>query len=114
VSISADQFHTTLAGSVEDAITEHADELARSIVATLSGAIDDERGRLIEAAEEAARARDFAHGSAEHIAAKRNLAEEVLIGWETGDIQADTALRMIRAALAVGPVMTVDELKAAL
>lgn len=50
--------------------------------------------------------RDFNGRSAEHIAAKRNLAEAAIASWDRGEIDGDAAVLMIRKALADGPVTT--------
>ncbi|GAA3153684.1 hypothetical protein ACFQ0X_43930 [Streptomyces rectiviolaceus] len=55
-------------------------------------------------------ARDFYHRSSTHLAGKRDLAEEVLAQWESGCLEPAKALWMIRAALAVGDVKTIQEL----
>lgn len=47
--------------------------------------------------------RDFNQRSAEHIAAKRNLAEAAIAGWDRDEISGDAAVLMIRKALADGP-----------
>jgi hypothetical protein len=57
--------------------------------------------------------RDFHQNSARHLADKRDVAEEVLSEWEAGRLSPETALKMIRAALAVGEVKTLEELRTA-
>lgn len=55
--------------------------------------------------------RDFHQNSARHLADKRDVAEEVLSQWESGVLAPEKALRMIRGALAVGDVKTIQELR---
>lgn len=54
--------------------------------------------------------RNFHQRSSEHLAEKRDLAEHVLSQWEGGHLRDGQALRMIRAALAVGDVKTFAQL----
>lgn len=106
-----DQFRRGLEGSVESEISAHADDLARGVVAAVWNAVDDQIGAHRQYADDAGKARDFAQRQAEHIAAKRDLAEQVIGLWEAGHVGADEALRMIRSALAVGDVKTLDQLR---
>lgn len=55
--------------------------------------------------------RDFHQNSARHLADKRDVAEQVLSEWEAARLSAETALKMIRAALAVGEVKTLEQLR---
>lgn len=55
--------------------------------------------------------RDFHQTSERHLADKRDAAEEVLSEWEAGSLAPEKALRMIRAALAVGEVKTIQQLR---
>lgn len=55
--------------------------------------------------------RDFNQNSARHLADKRDVVEEALTEWEAGRLSPETALKMIRAALAVGEVKTLAELR---
>lgn len=48
--------------------------------------------------------RDFNQRSAEHIAAKRDLAEAAIAAWDRGEISADAAILIVRKSLADGPV----------
>ncbi|HTE57044.1 MAG TPA: hypothetical protein VK698_39595 [Kofleriaceae bacterium] len=75
--------------------------------------LDAEVARLAKELADTTESRDFYARSARHIAAKRNLAEVVICLWDSGDLPADTALRMIRSALDVGDVQTFDALTAA-
>ncbi|MYS16593.1 hypothetical protein [Streptomyces sp. SID4982] len=110
---TADQFRRTLEDGVENEITGIADEIARTVVTSLWNSVDDQIGAYRAHARDADQHRDFYQRSAEHIRAKRDLAETVLDQWESGHLLADDALRMIRAALAVGDVQTLDQLRAA-
>ena len=47
--------------------------------------------------------RDFNQRSAEHIAAKRDLAEAAIASWERDEISADAAVLIIKKALATTP-----------
>ena len=112
MTAETDRFHQTLKDGVEGELESYTDEIAKSIVATIWNACDDERGRLAEQVRDAERMRDFEHRSAKHIMAKRDLAEAVLAEWESGALEPTTALRMIRSALAVGDVKTRAQLDA--
>lgn len=48
--------------------------------------------------------RDFSQRSAEHIAAKRDLAETAIASWEACEISAAAALLIVKKSLAIGPV----------
>ncbi|MGW4493812.1 hypothetical protein [Streptomyces sp. NPDC004376] len=109
---TADQFRRTLEDGVENEITGMADEIARTIVTSLWNSVDDQIGAYRDQARDADKHRGFYQRSAEHIGAKRDLAETVLTEWESGRLGAEDALRMIRAALAVGNVQTLDQLRA--
>lgn len=106
-----DQFRHSLESSVESEISDHAETLARDVVAAVWNAVDDQIGAHRQYAEDAGKARDFAQRQTEHIAAKRDLAEQVIDLWEKDFLEADEALRMIRSALAVGDVKTLDQLR---
>lgn len=110
---TADQFRRTLEDEVVNEITSRADDLARDVVTAVWNAVDDQIGAHRQYATDAGQARDFARRQTEHIAAKRDLAERVIGEWESGRLLADDALHMIRAALAVGDVKTLDQLRAA-
>lgn len=56
--------------------------------------------------------RDFNQRSADHIAAKRDLAEAAIEAWDRDDISGDAAVLMIRKALANGPVPSADPRRA--
>lgn len=112
MSTELDQFRHGLEASVESEISGHVDGLARDIVASVWNTVDDQIGAHRRYADDAAQARDFAQRQAEHIAAKRDLAEQVIDLWETDFLGAEEALRMIRSALAVGDVKTLDQLRA--
>jgi hypothetical protein len=111
VTTRLDQFRLSLESSVESEISSHADELARDVVATVWNAVDDQIGAHRRHAGNADQARDFAQRQVEHIAAKRDLAEQVLGLWEKDFLEADGALRMVRSALATGDVKTLDQLR---
>jgi hypothetical protein len=111
--LTADQFRRTLEDEVANEISTHADEIGRSAVTALWNAIDDQIGTYRDHAREADQIRGHYQRSAEHIGAKRDLAETVLDEWESGQLLADDALRMIRSALAVGDVQTLAQLRAA-
>jgi hypothetical protein len=106
-----DQFRASLEGAVEGEISDHAETLARSIVAAVWNAVDDQIGAHRQHAQDAGEARDFAQRQAEHIAAKRDLAEQVIDLWEKDAVTAEDALRMVRSALAVGDVKTLEQLR---
>lgn len=48
MTAAVDRFHRTLEDAVENELSAQSETLARSIVATLWNACDDERGRLAE------------------------------------------------------------------
>lgn len=68
-------------------------------------------GQLRQHASDTELTRDFHQTSARHLADKRDLAEEVLSEWEAGRLAPEKTLRMIRAALAVGEVKTIEQLR---
>ncbi|MGW0904963.1 hypothetical protein [Streptomyces sp. NPDC002853] len=107
-----DQFRRSLEGSVESEISSHADEIAPDVVTAVWNAVDDQIGAHRQYADDAGKARDFAQRQVEHIAAKRDLAEKVIGLWEAGQAGTEDALRMVRSALAVGDVKTLDRLRA--
>jgi predicted lipid-binding transport protein (Tim44 family) len=111
VTVQLNQFRRSLEDSVESEISDHADQLSRDVVAAVWNAVDDQIGAHRQYAEDAGKARDFAQKQAEHIAAKRDLAEQVLGLWEKDFLAADEALRMVRSALATGDVKTLDQLR---
>jgi hypothetical protein len=106
-----DQFRASLEGAVEGEISDHAESLARDVVAAVWNAVDDQIGAHRQHAEDANEARDFAQRQVEHIAAKRDLAEQVIDLWEKDAVTAVDALRMVRSALAVGDVKTLEQLR---
>ena len=106
-----DQFRQSLEGSVENEISDHVESLARGIVTAVWNAVDDQIGAHRQHAADADQHRDFYKRSAEHIIAKRDLAEAVLAEWEADRLLAEDALRMIRSALAVGDVKTLEQLR---
>ncbi|GAA1887747.1 hypothetical protein GCM10009837_06910 [Streptomyces durmitorensis] len=106
-----DQFRRSLEDSVESEISSHADDLARDVVSAVWNAVDDQIGAHRQYADDAGKARDFAQRQTGHIAAKRDLAEQVIGLWDSGRLAAEEALRMIRSALAVGEVKTLDQLR---
>jgi hypothetical protein len=108
---TADQFRRTLEDEVVNEITSQADSIARDVVTAVWNAVDNQIGAYRDEAREADQARGHYKRSAEHIAAKRDLAEQVVGEWESGRLPAEDALRMIRAALAVGDVKTLDQLR---
>jgi hypothetical protein len=110
VNVDLEHFRLTLEDGIENEINGQAEELARSIVATVWNAVDDQLGAQRQHIADADQHRDFYRRSADHLAAKRDLAESVLGEWEDGRLPADRALRMIRAALAVGDVKTIGQL----
>ncbi|KOV86092.1 MULTISPECIES: hypothetical protein [unclassified Streptomyces] len=110
---TADQFRRTLEDEVANEVSTHADDIANSIVTALWNAVDNQIGAYRDEAREADQARGHYKRSADHIAAKRDLAEQVIDQWEAGQLPAEDALRMIRWALAVGDVKTLDQLRAA-
>lgn len=59
--------------------------------------------------EDTAGFRDSYARSADHLAGKRDRAEQLIADWERGDLAAYDALRAIKAALAVGPLATAEE-----
>lgn len=109
---TADQFRRTLEDAVENEISSHADDIARDVVTALWNTVDDQIGAHRQYADDAGVARDFAQRQAAHIAAKRDLAEQVIDQWESGHLLAEQALRMIRFALASGDIKTLDQLRA--
>ena len=109
---TADQFRRTLEDEVVNEITSRADDLARDVVTAVWNAVDNQIGAYRDEARDADQARGHYKRSADHIGAKRDLAEQVLAEWESGRLPAEGALRMIRAALAVGDVKTLDQLRA--
>jgi hypothetical protein len=113
VTTTADQFRRTLEDEVANEISGHADDIASGIVTALWNAVDNQIGEHRDYARDAGQARDHYRRSAEHVSAKRDLAEAVLNEWESGRLLADDALRMIRVALAVGEVKTLAQLRAA-
>jgi hypothetical protein len=103
---------------------EHTDWIERTVakdVDTLDAWITEARELAVKAKEVTERRdkeladtemmRDFNRRSAEHVMAKRDLAEAVLTEWENGTLEPEQALRMIRAALALGDVPTIDQLR---
>jgi hypothetical protein len=110
---TADQFRQTLEDEIVNEITDRADDMARDVVAAVWNAVDNQIGAFRDEARDADQARGHYKRSAEHIGAKRDLAEQVLSEWESGRLPAQDALRMIRAALAVGDVKTLEQLRAA-
>ena len=108
---TADQFRRALEDEVVNEITGQADSIARDVVIAIWNAVDEQIGAHRQDAADAGVARDRARRIAEHIAAKRDLAESVLAEWESGRLPAEQALRMVRAALAVGDVMTLEQLR---
>jgi hypothetical protein len=68
-------------------------------------------GQLRQHTSDTELTRDFHQNSARHLADKRDVAEEVLSEWEAGSLAPEKALRMIRAALAVGEVKTIGQLR---
>jgi len=108
---SPDQFRRNLEDTTSNEISGYTDDIARSLVTTIWNAVDDQIGAHRQDAIDARQARDFARRQVEHIAAKRDLAERVLGEWESGLASAEDALRMIRSALAAGPVKTLDALR---
>lgn len=110
---TADQFRRTLEDTVENEISSRVDDIARDVVTAVWNAVDDQIGAHRDYVRDAGQARDFARRQVDHIAAKRDLAEKVIDEWESGRLLADDALRMIRAALEVGDVKTLDQLRAA-
>jgi hypothetical protein len=110
---TANQFRQTLEDEIVNEITIRADDIARDVVTAVWNAVDNQIGAFRDEAHDADQARGHYKRSAEHIGAKRDLAEQVLAEWESGRLPADDALRMIRAALAVGDVKTLEQLRAA-
>jgi hypothetical protein len=108
-----DRFRQTLKDGVEGELESYTEDIAKSVVATLWNAVDDHCAKYLDHAREANEARNHYQRSAEHIAAKRDLAELVLTEWASGDLAPEAALRMIRSALAVGDVKTRSELEQA-
>ncbi|MFJ4808532.1 hypothetical protein [Streptomyces longwoodensis] len=111
MSQNVDQFRRTLEDTIETEISSRVDDIARDVVTAVWNAVDDQIGEHRQYVEDAGQARDFARRQTERIAAKRDLAEIVLDEWESGRLVADQALRMIRSALAVGEVKTLDQLR---
>jgi hypothetical protein len=66
--------------------------------------------RLADLVREACMLRDFHRRQADHLAAKRDLAETVLAKWQAGDLKPEQALWMLQDAHAVGDVKTFDQL----
>jgi len=68
---------------------------------------------LLQELDDTVLTRDFHQNSARHLADKRDVAEQVLSEWEGGRLSPEAALKMIRAALAVGDVKTLEQLRKA-
>jgi hypothetical protein len=109
--LTADQFRRTLEDEVVNEITGQADSIARDVITAVWNAVDNQIGAYRDDAREADQARGHYKRSADHLGAKRDLAESVLDEWESGRLPADDALRMIRSALAVGDVKTLAQLR---
>jgi hypothetical protein len=66
--------------------------------------IDQESHQQRQELADAVMMRDFNQRSAEHIAAKRDLAEAAITSWDRDEISGDTAVLLIKRALADGPL----------